>query len=106
MRCAAMHGELRILVTFDLQPCEYTPPSTTMHSHRPTSATHSPSLLAYGQAPGQYEYVKVEEDSYDVRTTSSDATIGLHDRLLFRAMLHLIAATLPRCLHSQVANRR
>ncbi|KAI0718661.1 hypothetical protein C8Q72DRAFT_135415 [Fomitopsis betulina] len=49
-------------------PCDYTPP-TTIHSHRPTSA-HSPSLLAYGQAPGQYEYVKVEEDSYDGHAAS------------------------------------
>ncbi|KAH9934201.1 uncharacterized protein B0H18DRAFT_979955 [Fomitopsis serialis] len=47
-------------------PCDYTPPSTTIHTHhRPTSSATSPSLLAsYGQAPGQYEYVKLEEDSY------------------------------------------
>ncbi|KAH9829217.1 uncharacterized protein C8Q71DRAFT_791107 [Rhodofomes roseus] len=52
-------------------PCDYTPPSTLHSHHRPTSSTNSSSLLAaYGQAPGQYEYVKVEEDSYHGHTLS------------------------------------
>ncbi|KAH9919257.1 uncharacterized protein B0H18DRAFT_1028883 [Fomitopsis serialis] len=43
---------------------DYTPPSTTIHTHHhPSLSANSPWLLAsYRQVSGQYEYAEVEED--------------------------------------------